>query len=88
MNQETWRDILLLEEILHHLGYTRLASNGINLDKLQYISTGAGFLTSTVFCCLSGRIYGKQLATHLRIFVCFSKLIRLVFTLFSVGSGC
>jgi len=32
-----------MEEILHHLGYINLVDNGIN-----YISTGAGFLPSTV----------------------------------------
>ena len=32
-----------MEEILHHLGYINLVNNGIN-----YISTGAGFLPSTV----------------------------------------
>ena len=31
-------EILLMEEILHHLGYINLVNNGIN-----YISTGAGF---------------------------------------------
>ena len=36
--------ILLMEEILHHLGYINLVNNGIN-----YISTGAGFLPSTVW---------------------------------------
>ena len=35
--------ILLMEEILHHLGYINLVNNGIN-----YISTGAWFLPSTV----------------------------------------
>ena len=35
--------LLLMEEILHHLGYINLVNNGIN-----YISTGAGFLPSTV----------------------------------------
>ena len=35
--------ILLMEAILHHLGYINLANNGIN-----YLSTGAGFLPSTV----------------------------------------
>ena len=35
--------ILLMEEILHHLGYINLINNGIN-----YISTGAGFLPSTL----------------------------------------
>ena len=35
--------ILLMEEILHHLGYINLVNNGIN-----YVSTGAGFLPSTV----------------------------------------
>ena len=34
--------VLLMEEILHHLGYIDLVNNGIN-----YISTGAGFLPST-----------------------------------------
>jgi len=38
--------ILLMEEILHHLGYINLVvNNGIN-----YLSTGAGFLLSTVLC--------------------------------------
>ena len=36
--------ILLMEEILHHLGYINLVNKGIN-----YISTGAGFLPSTVW---------------------------------------
>ena len=35
--------LLLMEEILHHLGYINLVNNGIH-----YISTGAGFLPSTV----------------------------------------
>jgi len=35
--------ILLMEEILHHLGYINLENNEIN-----YISTGAGFLPPTV----------------------------------------
>ena len=35
--------IRLMEEILHHLGYINLVKNGRN-----YISTGAGFLPSTV----------------------------------------
>ena len=46
-----WRSdpmhILLMEEILHHLGYINLVNNGIN-----YISTGAGFLPSTVAPCI------------------------------------
>ena len=36
-------NILLMEEILHHLGYINLVNNEIN-----YISTGAGFLPSKV----------------------------------------
>ena len=36
--------ILLMEEILHHLGCVNPVNNGIN-----YISTGAGFLPSTVW---------------------------------------
>jgi len=35
--------ILLMEEILHHLGCINPVNNGIN-----YISTGAGFHPSTV----------------------------------------
>ena len=35
--------ILLMEEILHHLGCIKLVNSGID-----YISTGAGFLPSTV----------------------------------------
>jgi len=35
--------ILLMEEILHHLGCINLVNNGI-----KYLSTGAGFLPSTV----------------------------------------
>jgi len=35
--------ILLMEEILHHLGFINLVNNGI-----IYISTGAGSLPSTV----------------------------------------
>jgi len=35
--------ILLMEEILHHLGCINLVNNGIT-----YLSTGAGFLPSTV----------------------------------------
>ena len=48
--------ILLMEEILHHLGYINLVNNGIN-----YISTGAGFLPSTVlqrYCTILERYYG------------------------------
>ena len=35
--------LLLMEEILHHLGCINLVNNGIS-----YLSTGAGFLPSTV----------------------------------------
>ena len=35
--------ILLMEKILHHLGYINLVNNGI-----KHVSTGAGFLPSTV----------------------------------------
>ena len=34
--------ILLMEEILNHLGFIKLVNNGIN-----YLSTGAGFLPAT-----------------------------------------
>jgi len=43
--------IPLMEEILHHLGYINLVNNGIN-----YISTGAGFLPSTVVIVLTMKI--------------------------------
>ena len=45
--------VLLMEEILHHLGFKKIVDNGIN-----YLSTGAGFLLSTV--CFEQIALGKH----------------------------
>ena len=47
--------ILLMEEILHHLGCKKLVDNGINCDKL-HIHWLAGFLPSTVIYSFLRRI--------------------------------
>ena len=47
--------ILLMEEILHHLGCINLVNNG-----MSYLSTGAGFLPSTVALRCNARIHIPQ----------------------------
>ena len=51
--------ILLMAEILHHLGCINLVNNGIN-----YLSTGVGFQPSTVSC---GKI---RICTNIYIYIC------------------
>ena len=56
ISQRVSRLVLLMEEILHHLGYINLVNNGIN-----YISTGAGFLPSTVWLGVYPRLTNANL---------------------------
>ena len=44
--------VLLMEEILHHLGCRKPVNDGIS-----YLSTGAGYFPSTVACFLSGNAW-------------------------------
>ena len=59
--------ILLMEEILHHLGWKKPANNGMN-----YLSSGAGFLPSTV-----GLYIDRDIPGFLHILRTYQHILRL-----------
>ena len=63
-------NILLIEEILHHLRCVKPVNNGIN-----YLSTGAGFLPSTLFHVILAEIGGRPHLSQYPVLVGFVCLV-------------